>query len=188
MKKHNNNSGFTLIELLVVISIIGILSSLALATYVGAKEKAKDAATLETLHGINNKLGEYYTEHGYYPWPMDVDYGNTGTPWQCLNASDCVFNMSGSTLVPATANLNITHDALIMTTDLINKHKGFLYGYSLMYANASFRNVFDDVVDPSWERGPFIMIPFYSKGLMCELVGTEELKLCSQVPGAIYFY
>lgn len=59
--------GFTLIELLVVISIIGLLSSIVLASLNTAREKARDAKRQGDLHSIQTALELYYTTYGAYP-------------------------------------------------------------------------------------------------------------------------
>lgn len=59
--------GFTLIELLVVISIIGLLSSIVLASLSSAKAKANDARRLQDIHALQLALELYYNDHGAYP-------------------------------------------------------------------------------------------------------------------------
>jgi prepilin-type N-terminal cleavage/methylation domain-containing protein len=50
---------FTLIELLVVISLIGILSALALASFAGAQKQARDTQRKSDLKQYQNALEQY---------------------------------------------------------------------------------------------------------------------------------
>jgi prepilin-type N-terminal cleavage/methylation domain-containing protein len=67
MKTLKNKKGFTLIELLVVISIIGILSSLAVVSLNSARGKARDALRKADMAQIRTALGIYYFDHNGYP-------------------------------------------------------------------------------------------------------------------------
>ena len=113
MKKHNKNSGFTLIELLVVISIIGILSSLALATYVGAKRKAEVAVFITELNQFKTALELYRSDNGRYPY--EGDPGN----------SQISLDNNGKVLVG-----NLTFDGLIGSKYMSRFPKVPITGYS----------------------------------------------------------
>lgn len=58
------SSGFTLIELLVVIAIIGILSSLAVVSLGGIREKARDTKRLSDIAAISKVFNIGKTEYG----------------------------------------------------------------------------------------------------------------------------
>ena len=62
-----NNKGFTLIELLVVISIIGLLSSLAVVSLNSARVKARDALRKADMAQMRTALNLYYMDHNQYP-------------------------------------------------------------------------------------------------------------------------
>lgn len=62
-----NKNGFTLIELLVVISIIGLLSSIVMASLSNAKMKARDARRIQDLKQIQIALEMYRNTNGKYP-------------------------------------------------------------------------------------------------------------------------
>lgn len=60
-------TGFTLIELLVVISIIGVLSTIALTSLSAVRVKARDAKRKSELEAIALAVQNYYYDHGTYP-------------------------------------------------------------------------------------------------------------------------
>lgn len=61
------NFGFTLIELLVVISIIGLLSTVALTSLNSARTKTRDAERKAEIEQIKTALELYYADNGQYP-------------------------------------------------------------------------------------------------------------------------
>ena len=56
MNFHAEPRGFTLIELLVVVAIIGLLSSVILASLNNARKKGRDARRVEDLRQISNEI------------------------------------------------------------------------------------------------------------------------------------
>lgn len=76
--------GFTLIELLVVISIIGLLSSVVLASLNTAREKARDAKRILSLNQIQKALELYYDKCSTYVVKQNCTgtaYGSGGYGW-----------------------------------------------------------------------------------------------------------
>ncbi len=64
----DRNKGFTLVELLVVITIIGLLSSVVLASLNEARSRARDARRISDLNTIQTALALYYEDNGHYPF------------------------------------------------------------------------------------------------------------------------
>lgn len=58
---------FTLVELLVSISIIAVLSAILLPNFMGARERARDAAKIQELFALKNGLRAYYNDIQAYP-------------------------------------------------------------------------------------------------------------------------
>ncbi len=56
--------GFTLIELLVVISIIGLLSSVILASLKSARIKAADATAISDMKTVQTQAAIFYSDNG----------------------------------------------------------------------------------------------------------------------------
>ncbi|MBD2529644.1 type IV pilin-like G/H family protein [Nostoc flagelliforme FACHB-838] len=66
LNKKKNEEGFTLIELLVVIIIIGILSAIALPSFLNQANKAKQSEAKTIVGSMNRAQQAYYLENGKF--------------------------------------------------------------------------------------------------------------------------
>jgi general secretion pathway protein G len=72
--------GFTLIELLVVVVIIGILASIALPSFIGAQDKARNASVVANVGTVKMALEQFAVDNnGNFPVPQSVWAAATGT-------------------------------------------------------------------------------------------------------------
>ena len=72
-----SEGGFTLIELIIVMTIIAILASIAIPSYMGAIKSAKEAVLKEDLHVMRNAIDSYTMDKGKAPQSLD-DLVQTG--------------------------------------------------------------------------------------------------------------
>lgn len=79
--------GFTLVELLVVITIIGILTGIAVVSFSGANKKAKIARTQADEDTYRKVIGMYGVEYDVYPCPGHYYPGWSGNPSSCLSSA-----------------------------------------------------------------------------------------------------
>lgn len=68
MFNNKRNKGFTLIELLVVISIIGLLSTVVLASLTSARKKAQTAKFVAEMNQLKTAFELYRNDNGQYPF------------------------------------------------------------------------------------------------------------------------
>ncbi len=92
--------GFTLIELLVVISIIGLLSSVVLASVTKVRDRARVVSRLASANQIYTALQMYINDHKHYP---DVNTGSgngIGTIVDFANSlSEYISSIDSSTFI-----------------------------------------------------------------------------------------
>lgn len=64
--KAGEEAGFTLVELVVVMVILGILSSIAVVSYVGVSQRASSTTAKANVRTVTAALAEFYTENSTY--------------------------------------------------------------------------------------------------------------------------
>lgn len=70
--------GFTLIELLIVISVIGVLSTIAVIAYSTIQSNSRDTVRSNQLTTLDNAFEQYYQKNGEYPPARNIvsDYSD----------------------------------------------------------------------------------------------------------------
>ncbi len=63
--------GFTLVELMIVMTIIGILASIAIPSYIRSVQKAKEAVLREDLHTLRTAIDSYTVDKEKAPQSLD---------------------------------------------------------------------------------------------------------------------
>lgn len=91
-----SREGFTLIELLVVISIISVLSTIAMTSLNGARAKARDARRYSDMNEIKNAIEMYAADHGGV-------YPSTGGVLVCLGipSTEACWGTTATSTTPA---------------------------------------------------------------------------------------
>ena len=83
------STGFTLMEILVAVSLVGILSSVALPNYLNQMNRTRQNEAASTISQIQTTIAAYADEFGLLP-----------TSWAEINNTSAVMTDNG----PATAN------------------------------------------------------------------------------------
>jgi len=159
-------SGFTLIELLVVISIIGLLSSIVLASLNETRAKSRDSERKQELHQIVVALNLYYSKHGIFPdfssgidssdpaWlqPLVNDADIAASPRDPINANTGAKCAGGAPTGPSQNSLFTlrSHQSWYVLCALLETEPTYLADHdtwSVMYNN--LQNLYADLHYPS---------------------------------------
>ena len=73
-------SGVTIIELMLVVTIIGLLSTVAIPSFAKMKVRSKQAERSIVMRTIDGAVEEYYAREGRYPGGTEAD-STLSCPW-----------------------------------------------------------------------------------------------------------
>lgn len=119
--------GFTLIELLVVISIIGLLSTIILASVVQARARARDAKRIQDLQQLQKALELYYAgSQGKYPALVGQQGGTRISCWDSRQRTTCQ-NFDTNRLPALTPLLNPRPKDPSIPNPLLDRVVGYIY-------------------------------------------------------------
>ncbi len=104
LKKKKENEGFTLIELLVVIIIIGILSAIALPSFLNQAAKAKQSEAKTYVGSVNRAQQSYRIENTSFAG--DINSLQIGIP-----TSTDFYDYTINTTTPVSSSTSILETA-----------------------------------------------------------------------------
>ncbi len=103
--KNLTKKGFTLVELLVVISIIGLLSTIAIVSLGSARAKSRDTKRIADMKQLSTALEQFYSDQGGYPAVTAAlaTWVSTATaPTAPATANDIILGGTGATTLTST--------------------------------------------------------------------------------------
>jgi general secretion pathway protein G len=76
------HGGYTLIEILLVVTMVGLISAIAVPGYEAALEKARVVRAIGDIRTVQNELQAHQLVNGCYPGTLDeIGYGSMRDPW-----------------------------------------------------------------------------------------------------------
>ena len=70
-KRFNTRHGFTLIEVLIVVTLVVILASIGMSTYVNSVQHAREAVLKEDLFRMREAIDQFYADKNTYPQSLE---------------------------------------------------------------------------------------------------------------------
>ncbi len=72
MRRKNQEKGFTLLELIIVLTVIGILSAIALPNLLNSPRRAKEAVLKTNLRTLRQVIDQHNGDKGFFPPTLEA--------------------------------------------------------------------------------------------------------------------
>ena len=116
LAKKNGDEGFTLIELLVVIIIIGILSAIALPSFLNQANKAKQSEAKTYVGSLNKGQQAFFTEKGSFGALADLGVG--------IKSQTVNYTYTSAAQGTGTATNAYSNSSLTGTSNVVRNYSG----------------------------------------------------------------
>ncbi len=142
-------SGFTLIEILVVISIIGVLSSVVLASLNTSRARARDSIRIQSLKQIQLAMELYFSKCNTYTVRQNCTgtaYGSGGNGWFNYTGYVGAGAVSQGLIDAGVISTTIIDPSKVTTSNSVNRS-----GY-MIQANATKYTIWANLENPTAEN------------------------------------
>lgn len=149
--------GFTVVELMVTISIIGILSTIAYASFSDAQEKSRNTKRVSDLKQVQVALEYYYAVNKSYP-TTNGGYRSECPEWGAFSRDLVIPGLTPTYLpsLPSDPRMDKTANTscYIYTSDGTNYYAFIAYRPSDLYTAPYTFSMYPELIDPRRDGGP----------------------------------
>ncbi len=70
---HSKEQGFTLVEILIMLVLVGVLITIVMLDYSGAKARSRNDTRITAIKSLQDYIEKFYSQNTYYPSLADMN-------------------------------------------------------------------------------------------------------------------
>lgn len=142
---HKANKGFTLVEIVIIITVISILATIGVVSFINIQKFTRDKQRYNQITIIGEALEKYYDQNGSYPTCDDANKILETQPTTLLDSTDEKVFQTPTNAAPSiqcVTSISGTDDKFYYVTDV----SGVSDGWELKYYSELDKNISGNVI------------------------------------------